>query len=651
MPFFDHARRACVSAVTSVPGVCAAAAVLVRLAVLGQGWNANPTVARPMMDGHVFLTWGRDIAGGDLLGTSGLINGEPFFFNPLYAYLIAPLLAGADFEGINPLAEREAFFAALSTRIVLILVAQALLGGVTAALSAAAADRWFGRTAAWVAGLGIAFSTALVHLDQHVAISGLAAFLTAGAVYACAPDRDGETAARWGLRGPPAAGLWLGLGALARPIALLIVPCVALLFRQRSGRWRASVVVLLAFGACAVPSLARNWGVSGKPYVYTAAGGINAYLGNNPPARATRSMTAPPELFRFDPIDMHYTARATLTRRDGRVPSWDEVSAFFWSETRREVRENPGASLVHYANKARWFGSSVEVPSSASLVVDRRFQPVLWLAPVPSWLLVVLGLAGLALHARRLDVLLAPGAVVGAHLAVLTLVFPLSHYRSPALPALAVLAGGAVAWGIATWRAGARGRLAGVGLGTAALAMVCLAPPQPEEHVTVGELNLGLTYRDIGDLLAKDPATRDQAEHYWTRAQEQYREAMASQRRTSPEHPLLPAAISALAEIESRRGRPREAAELYLEYLAYRPTDWKSRVSMACELLRARAFAAAFDEAVRVMNEERQNREALPPATKLAAVAARYLGRPDAARLAEDAARLGAPVDRSCDPR
>ena len=68
---------------------------------------------------------------------------------------------------------------------------------------------------------------------------------------------------------------------------------------------RCSLLSVLMLGACAIPSLVRNWTVSGKPYVYTAAGGINAYLGNNAVARSHRAMLAPADEFAFEPINMH----------------------------------------------------------------------------------------------------------------------------------------------------------------------------------------------------------------------------------------------------------------------------------------------------------------------------------------------------------
>src|SRR5258706_199280 len=97
---------------------------------------------------------------------------------------------------------------------------QTLLAGATAWLAASAARRFSGvacdknvtfnsDVAAWAAGLAVAFSAALVHLDGKVAVAGLAAFLIAGATWTLSPEADGAPASRG--HGPLAAGVWLGL--------------------------------------------------------------------------------------------------------------------------------------------------------------------------------------------------------------------------------------------------------------------------------------------------------------------------------------------------------------------------------------------------------------------------------------------------------
>ncbi len=437
----------------------------------------------PRLDAAYFLAWARDVASGDVLGRHGVVGGDPFLLNPLYAYVIAPLVA---------------VFGAVPAPI---LVVQTLLAGATAALAAAAARRFAGTTAAWTAGIAVAFSTPLVHLDGYVAVSGLAAFLVAGTCFACAPpERDGERR-----HGPFAAGLWLGLSALARPVVLFALPFVVRLYvRREKSRLRAAALVLLPFAACAGVSFARNVVVSGERVVFTAANGQNLHLGNNEAARRLGAMTT--DEFRFDPEGMHEDAQFRLGSEFGRKPTRSEISDYFAHLAFGELRAHTGASLVWYGEKTRWFFSPTEPASSADYGYDLALTPMLRLAFVPTWLLAALAVAGAVVRRDRSDLLLGPGALVFAHLAACTLTFPLSHYRGPAVPAMAVLAGCAVAAAADGLRAG-RGRALVVVAATAGLVGIAGAVgAQPQYQQQVLLANGAIVERMEGDL---DAAERD----------------------------------------------------------------------------------------------------------------------------------------------
>jgi 4-amino-4-deoxy-L-arabinose transferase-like glycosyltransferase len=455
----------------------------VRACVTWQAWRTNEIVRTPRLDSEYYLAWARDIAAGDLLGRHGAFGGEPFLLNPLYAYVIAP------------------FVAAFGNSPAPVLVLQTLLAAATTALAAAAARRFAGPAAAWTAGIAVAFSTALTHLDGYVAVSGLAAFLVAGTCFACAPtDREGERG-----HGPVAAGVWLGLSALARPVALFALPFVAWLFARRSDRkFRAAAVVAAAFALCAAVSFARNVAVSGDGVVFTAANGQNLYLGNNAAARRMRAMFT--DEFRFSPREMHEDAKFRVAAELGHEPSRSEISGWYASRAAAEFREHPGDSLAWYGEKLRWFFSPEEPASSADLDYDRTLTPLLGLAFVRTWLLAALAVAGAVVCRARRDLLLGPGAIVLAHVAACTLSFPLSHYRSPAIPAMAVLAGCAVAAALDGLRSGS-GRAPAVVLATAAAAAVVGSiGPQPAYRRDQYYVNAGVAELARGDF---DAAERD----------------------------------------------------------------------------------------------------------------------------------------------
>ena len=472
--------------------VGAALAVCVRAAVTWQQWSRNPVLANPKLDQEIYLAWARDIAGGDLLGRHGTVAGGPFLLNPLYAYVIAPFVPAA---GSAPVA---------------ILVLQTLLAGATAWLAASVARRLAGPVAGWFAAIAVALSTALTHLDGHVAVSGLAAFLVAGACWSCAPaEREHERG-----HGPLAAGVWLGLASLARPVVVFAVPLVVLLFalRRTTGRARAAALVLAPFLACGLLSYVRNVAVSGEAVVYTAANGQNLHLGNNPAGRRVRQMFT--EDFRFSPREMHEDGRYRVGWELKREPARAEISSWFAARAWDELKENPGASVVWYGHKARWFLSPQEPASSADLDFDRGFAPLLGAAFVPTWLLAAFAVSAAFVAARRREALLGAGALVVSHGIACTLSFPLEHYRSPAIPAMAVLAGCAVAAGWDGLRRGMR-RPALVTLAAAGVAAAAGAlPPQPaylRENLFVNQAVADADARrfDAAERLAREALTID----------------------------------------------------------------------------------------------------------------------------------------------
>ena len=457
--------------------VCAIAAGLARAIALTGQWRGNPGVRTPSLDAAYYLDWAREIAAGEWLTAGPVGAAEPYLLNPLYAWGIAPLTVFGD--GFQ----------------LAVLVLQIVLGAATAGLAAAAARRWassragtmHGNAASWVAGGAVACSAALVHLSTHVSVTTLAAFLIAGALFAC----SGDGPLRRG-HGGIAAGLWLGVGALARPVTLLALPFVAWQQRRRFGT-AAAVLTVAAFAACACFSLARNVAASGEPVVFTAANGLNLHLGQNPLGRETRSMLT--DEFHFDPVAMHVDARHRVGLALGHEPSASETSAWYRDAALGEYRDHTADALAFTLQKARWFISPAEPPSSADMELDVERVPALRVGFLPTWLLVVVGLTGAWAARRNRGLLIVAGGLVVAHAAACTLSFPLSHYRAPAIPALAVLAG----VGLPALLAAAHKERVITGAVAAVLCVIAWAPPQPQRVEAVRELNAAVDAIRAGD--------------------------------------------------------------------------------------------------------------------------------------------------------
>jgi hypothetical protein len=213
--------------------------------------------------------------------------------------------------------------------------------------------------------------------------------------------------------------------------------------------------------------------------------------------------------FRFSPREMHEDAKFRVASELGREPSRSDISAWFADRASAELREHPGASLAWYGEKLRWFFSPEEPASSADLDYDRTLTPLLGLAFAPTWILAAFAVAGAVLCRARRDLLLGPGALVLAHVAACTLSFPLSHYRSPAVPAMAVLAGCGVAAALAGLKSG-RGRDAGVlVVVAAATAVVGAVGSQPAYRRDQFHVNAGVAALHSGDFDAAERHARE----------------------------------------------------------------------------------------------------------------------------------------------
>ena len=548
--------------------VAAVVAILVRAAVGTQAF-ARGVASAPSLDGSYYLDWAGDIASGDLLGRAGTQHGEAFLFNPLYAYVLAPVVGAF---GRSPAA---------------VLALQTLLAGATAALAAAAARRLSGgsRAAAMVAGLGVALSSALVHLDGKIAVSGLAAFLVAGAVGAMSPGEEGAAPRRG--HGPLAAGVWIGLAALARPVVLPAAFAAMALHARRSARpLRAAALVALPVAVCAAFPFARNLAVSGEPVVFTAANGQNLHLGNNPAARRVRAMAT--DEFRFGPVSMHEDALYRVAFELGRRPTRSEISSWFAARALDDFAAAPAASLGWYATKLRWFAGPQELGSSDDLATDAAAVPLLRLAAVPTWLLVALSAAAVVVVGGRRDLLLGPGAMVASHALACTLVYPLSHYRSPAIPALAVMAGCAIPGVVAAWRERLRGRVAAAIASAVVVATLGALPPQAAVFAEARLADEAAAAVGRGDLPAADDlaarslvANPDDLQALTVRlivanAQQRFADAQKIAERLAALRPWDPDARLDVAWSRARLGHAGEGLRAADEVVALYP--WSPRV-------------------------------------------------------------------------
>ena len=229
------------------------------------------------------------------------------------------------------------------------------------------------------------------------------------------------------------AGLFFGLGVLARPNFLLALPfllaggCLA----HRGRRplpwpgilWFASAVLL-----CLLPTTIHNWRAEGELIPVAGNGGINFYLGNRPGSSGETPL--PPGLVWQDtvqePIRRGMTGRA-------------EQDRFWWQRSRRVLEADPGGWTALLARKGALFWDARESSNNKNLPFFTGVSfPVrhyrLWFG-----LLFSLAVAALFVLPLRPGPLLLIGLLCGYWMAV-TVFFVTARYRLPLVPFLAILA-------------------------------------------------------------------------------------------------------------------------------------------------------------------------------------------------------------------
>jgi len=431
--------------------------------------SANPFRVHLGLDTAGYDRWARSIAAGEGLGEA------PFSQAPFF-----PLILGLVYAVLGPDPA-----AALWTHLLPAVVATAL--------TADAARRMWGTTAAWGSGLLLAlykpsifYTGVLLPPSWVLALAALAlwavvraaespaAAIGTGRSSTGAPDRGGLRSAR-PLIG---AGLAFGALALAQPAAGVAAVCALWWLTRwpeadgreggrdrtvpgpgsagRDRRARRAGLFFLGFAVLPLFTLLYN-GLSGGAWsLVSVNGGINLYIGNGPEANG--AYVRPPAMREDRDLLGIDAARALSGQVAPAVPGGtgqaggagdgafgpDDADRFWRGRALGEMAAHPGRTVVLFGRKLALFFGQYEVPQLESLPFERRYSFLLRL-PLPGMALLV-AVAAYGLWRRRRDpraVWLAASAGVIA-LAV-ALFFVTGRFRAPAVPFLALLAGGGIA--------------------------------------------------------------------------------------------------------------------------------------------------------------------------------------------------------------
>ncbi len=176
-------------------------------------------------------------------------------------------------------------------------VVQALFGAVAVVSATLAVDSATDRRVAMLTGLGMASYPPLIYFGAWLIAEALYLFLLTLFLLLAARLQAQPT-----YRGFAALGLLLGLSALAKPAALLLVPLVVLWVwialppRQEGTRLIQCLLLVALTLATILPWTARNYFVLGEFVLVSTNGGYTFYGANNPQAFGGHHEGFPPSL-------------------------------------------------------------------------------------------------------------------------------------------------------------------------------------------------------------------------------------------------------------------------------------------------------------------------------------------------------------------
>jgi tetratricopeptide (TPR) repeat protein len=408
-------------------GLPLAAGLVLRVAALALYVRGNPFASHPFSDAHHYLSWARLVA-------SGNAPGDPFYQAPLYPYFLSAIVRLFP-GGLAP-----------------VYAVQLVLGLASIALLALLARRLLPAWAAAAAVTAYAVHPYPVYFEEKLLPEPLSVPLALLALWFAL------RAARPGRGRAAAAAAAAAAASLARATALLFgaIVFVDLLRRSRRG----ALVFLAAFLLVLSPVVVRHLRLGAGFVPVAANAGEVFYHGNNP--NAGGSMGKAPGLG-ADVATLGEEARRVASARLGRPVNASGASAYWFGEGFRWIVRNPGAYVRLEARKVRLLLSARFTPLAEFFEFEAsRFPGIpraLALVHYPVLLFALLAL--IRPEARRR---IPP--LVWAYAALQTLVplffFVSTRYVAPLLPALALLAGAGLAYGLR-----GRGR-------TAALALVPL---------------------------------------------------------------------------------------------------------------------------------------------------------------------------------
>jgi tetratricopeptide (TPR) repeat protein len=418
----------------------------------------------------------RVLAGNWLLGPG------QYFVSPLYIYVLAGILG-------------------LTKAFTAVRLSQIALGTGAVALIFVTTEQWFGRRAAWVAGVAAALTGLFTFYETLIMQAALDPILTAAALASLTLALK-RSSGRWYFL----TGLIFGIQTLNRPnVAVAAAGILVILVAQR--RVRPAALMIGGLALALAPVTIRNVIVTGEWTLPSSHGGLNFYIGNG--EGATGGFHQVPGIspaIEGQEADAKRVAEGAVGHplTDGQVSSYFTHKALSW------MTQHPAATAVLWLRKIAFTLNAAH----SSLDFSYSFYAYdtgssLRVMAVQPWLLVPLGLVGLVWAApreRRTDYLVF-AAFAPLYVVAVAIFFVSERYRLPLLVPLCIGAGAAIDRAMTTFTAHDLTRVAIPGAAFVALGAVANWPfglddGRGQERVRMAGVEIGLGHYDEAERWA-----------------------------------------------------------------------------------------------------------------------------------------------------
>jgi tetratricopeptide (TPR) repeat protein len=373
--------------------IVAVLACVIRLIVAVQV-NTLPLSASPHYDSLEYLNWAHRIAAGDFSWPVAPPHGPGY---PLFLGLILAISRGS---------------------MLMIRIVQSGVGGLTCWLAGKTSSAFFGPQAGVATAALLAICSPLIWIDVSIFAEGLFICFMTAVLYCTATGRNAVV-----------IGLLIGIAALVRPTALVLLPLL-LLVNARPWRQRALMIGIVVLVSAPVTIL--NWRATHAFIPIQAFGGMNFYLGNSPFRDGVASARPGGDWDRIE---------SEAIRRGAKSPA--DEDRYFTQKTLSEIADHPFLYARLVVRKTIWTFQNEEIRDTHSFYFFRSLVPLLWL---PSFG-IILGLAvgGMFFISwTNRGSWVAAGYVVVIAASTIGLVVG-SRYRLPVVVGVAILAGSGIA--------------------------------------------------------------------------------------------------------------------------------------------------------------------------------------------------------------